>query len=79
MGYFLDAVTEEKFANQRDAVKNEKMQNQINIPYGLFYEVMSQTLYPNGHPYSWPTIGYVDDLDRARTRIERFFYEVVWT
>lgn len=74
MGYFLDAVTEEKFTNQRDAVKNEKMQNQINIPYGLFYEVMSQTLYPNGHPYSWPTIGYVDDLDRVTVQELKDFF-----
>lgn len=74
MGYFLDAVTEEKFANQRDAVKNEKMQNQINVPYGLFYEVMSQTLYPNGHPYSWPTIGYVDDLDRVTVQELKDFF-----
>ena len=31
----------------------------------LFYEVMGQTLYPKGHPYSWPIIGYIEDLDRA--------------
>ena len=28
-------------------------------------EVKNQTLYPNGHPYSWPIIGYIEDLDRA--------------
>tara|TARA_B100001741_G_scaffold313814_1_gene322277 strand:- start:2445 stop:5249 length:2805 start_codon:yes stop_codon:yes gene_type:complete len=65
MGFLLDAVTEKKFENQRDAVKNEKMQNQVNIPYGMFWEIKDQTLYPKGHPYSWPTIGYVDDLDRV--------------
>ena len=27
MGFLLDAVTVKKFENQRDAVKNEKMQN----------------------------------------------------
>ena len=65
MGFLLDAVTVVKFENQRDAVKNEKMQNQINRPYGMFWEIKDQTLYPEGHPYSWPTIGYVDDLDRV--------------
>lgn len=74
MGYLLDAVTQEKFENQRDAVKNEKMQNQVNVPYGMFYEVMSQTLYPNGHPYSWPTIGYVDDLDRVTVQELKDFF-----
>ena len=65
MGFLLDAVTSEKFENQRDAVKNEKFQNQINQPYGLSYEVLGQNLYPSDHPYNWPVIGYVDDLDRA--------------
>ena len=65
MGFLLDAVTVKKFENQRDAVKNEKMQNQVNVPYGMFWEIKDQTLYPQGHPYSWPTIGYVDDLDRV--------------
>ena len=64
MGYLLNAMTEKKFENQRDVVKNEKLQRQKN-PYGLFYEVMGQTLYPKGHPYSWPIIGYIEDLDRA--------------
>lgn len=74
MGFLLDAVTQKKFENQRDAVKNEKMQNQVNRPYGMFYEIMGQTLYPNGHPYSWPTIGYVDDLDRVTvTELKDFF------
>jgi len=74
MGFLLDAVTEEKFENQRDAVKNEKMQNQINIPYGMFWEIKDQTLYPEGHPYSWPTIGYVDDLDRVTVNELKDFF-----
>jgi len=74
MGFFLDAVTDKKFENQRNAVKNEKSQNQINVPYGMLYEVMGQVLYPKGHPYSWPTIGYVDDLDRVTVdELKEFF------
>lgn len=65
MGFLLDAVSQEKFENQRDAVKNEKYQNQINRPYGMSYEKLGQALYPPSHPYNWPVIGYVDDLDRA--------------
>jgi len=65
MGFLLDAVTLEKFENQRDAVKNEKYQNQISQQYGMMGEVLGQTLYPPSHPYNWPIIGYVDDLDRA--------------
>ena len=64
MGFLLDAVSQEKFENQRDAVTNEKYQNQINQPYGMSYEILGQNLYPPSHPYNWPVIGYVDDLDR---------------
>lgn len=65
MGFLLDSVTQKKFEVQRKTVKNEKAQNQINQPYGLAQEYLGQNLYPTGHPYSWPVIGYVDDLDRA--------------
>ncbi|MBK5283954.1 MAG: insulinase family protein, partial [Bacteroidia bacterium] len=66
MGFLLDSVTKEKFEIQRETVKNEKGQNVENQPYAMaFVEVLGQTLYPEGHPYSWPVIGYVDDLNRV--------------
>ena len=65
MGFLHDAVTTKGFENQRSVVKKEKMQNQINLPYGLQWEIAGQNLYPPGHPYSWPVIGFSDDLDRA--------------
>ena len=74
MGFLINAVTEEKFENQRDAVKNEKYQNQISRQYGMSYEILGQTLYPPSHPYNWPVIGYVDDLDRATLEdLKNFF------
>ena len=31
-------------------------------------------MYPEGHPYSWSTIGYLEDLDRANlTDLKKFF------
>jgi len=66
MGFLLDSLTSKKFENQRDAVKNEKSQNVENQPYALAYvEEINKAIYPMGHPYSWPVIGYVDDLNRA--------------
>ncbi len=65
MGFFLDAVTKEKFENQRETVKNERGQNYDNRPYGLLREKVNEALYPEGHPYSWLTIGYIEDLNRA--------------
>lgn len=75
MGFLLDSLTTKKFENQRDAVKNEKSQNFENQPYALaFVEEMGKALYPAGHPYSWPVIGYVDDLNRANLEDVKNFY-----
>jgi len=65
MGFFLDAVTTQKFEVQRATVKNERGQNYDNRPYGLVGEKMGEVLYPFGHPYSWTTIGYIEDLNAA--------------
>lgn len=74
MGFFLDAVTQEKFEIQRETVKNEKGQNYDNRPYGPRRELMAQTLYPYGHPYSWLTIGKLEDLDRVEVDdLKKFF------
>ena len=74
MGFFLDAVTQEKFEVQRDTVKNERGQSYENRPYGLLIERVGEALYPPGHPYSWQTIGYVEDLDRVDVNdLKQFF------
>lgn len=74
MGFLLDAVTQQKFEIQRATVKNERGQNYDNRPYGLAFEKVSQALYPYGHPYSWLTIGYVEDLDRVNVNdLKNFF------
>ena len=75
MGFLLDAVTKDKFEIQRSTVKNEKGQNVENQPYAMaFVETMNQALYPANHPYSWPVIGYVDDLDRVTVEdLKNFF------
>lgn len=74
MGFLLPAVTQEKFEVQRATVKNERGQNYDNRPYGLVREYRDKTLYPYGHPYSWLTIGYVEDLDRVNVDdLKNFF------
>ena len=74
MGFFYDTVTQQAFDVQLKVVKNEKKQNYDNRPYGLFYTVLHQALYPNTHPYSWPTIGWQEDLDRSQLKdLQQFF------
>ncbi len=74
MGFLLDAVTQEKFEVQRATVKNERGQSYDNRPYGLVGEKVNQAQYPQTHPYNFPTIGYLEDLDDANVEdLKRFF------
>lgn len=74
MGFLLEAVTEEKFETQRETVKNERGARVDNQPYGRVFEVLSQALYDQNHPYYWPVIGWLEDLDRAEVGdLKRFF------
>ncbi len=74
MGFLLDAVTQPKFEVQRATVKNERGQNYDNQPYGLMGEFSAKNLYPYGHPYSWLTIGYVEELNRVNVNdLKNFF------
>ena len=50
---------------QKDVVKNEYRQNYANRPYGMVWPLIAEALYPPQHPYSWMTIGVMEDLDRA--------------
>jgi len=74
MGFLLDSVTQLKFEVQRGTVKNERNQRYDNRPYGLVEEKTVAALFPEGHPYSWPTIGFIEDLNRVNvTDLKNFF------
>ena len=64
MGHLLGAITQEKLDEQRGVVQNEKRQGE-NEPYGRVYDLMLPSIYPANHPYSWETIGSMDDLNAA--------------
>ncbi|MFQ6005744.1 MAG: M16 family metallopeptidase [Woeseia sp.] len=64
MGHLLGAVTQDKLDEQRGVVQNEKRQGD-NQPYGKVYYRILEGLFPVGHPYSWSTIGSMEDLDAA--------------
>ena len=64
MGFLLDALTQEKLDNQKDVVMNERRQNYDNQPYGLAWEILFSNLYPENHPYHWPTIGWMEDIEK---------------
>jgi zinc protease len=63
MGFFLDALDQVKLDNQKSVVLNERLERYDNQPYGLAWEKIISNLYPDGHPYSWATIGYYKDIE----------------
>jgi zinc protease len=75
----LDVTTQEKLDNQRDVVKNERRQSLENVPYGRWIDLLSQNLYPAGHPYAWPVIGSMDDLSAASLEDVKDFFRRYYT
>ena len=64
MGHLLGAIDQDKLDEQRGVVQNEKRQRE-NQPYGRAFDYIVENVYPEGHPYSWTTIGSMEDLDAA--------------
>jgi zinc protease len=64
MGHLLGAIDQAKLDEQRGVVQNEKRQGQ-NRPYGKVSELIAASTYPVGHPYSWESIGSMEDLNAA--------------
>ena len=65
MGHLTGAITQPKLDEQRGVVQNEKRQGE-NEPYGKVWDFLTPKLYPPNHPYSWQTIGSMEDLDSAK-------------
>lgn len=65
MGHLIGAIDQGKLDEQRGVVQNEKRQGE-NQPYGRKINwAISENTYPEGHPYHWETIGYMEDLNAA--------------
>ena len=64
MGHLLGAIDQAKLDEQRGVVQNEKRQGE-NQPYGRVFQTILKAVYPAGHPYSWPVIGSMEDLNAA--------------
>jgi len=79
MGFFLPALTQENLDNQRDVVMNERRQRVENQPYGRAGEKLHELLYPEGHPYHWPVIGYMEDIAAATLEEVRTFFRTYYT
>src|SRR5581483_11771968 len=64
MGYMVNAIDQKTLDLQRGVVQNEKRQGE-NQPYGVTRQLLAENTYPANHPYSWTTIGSMEDLNAA--------------
>jgi len=74
LGFFINTVTEQVLAKEKQVVKNEKRQSVDNRPYGHTFKVIGDNLYPKGHPYSWTVIGSLEDLQNATLKDVKDFF-----
>lgn len=74
MGFLLDSMSQSKLDNQREVVKNERLQRYDNKPYGLMNIDFNKYFYPEGHPYFNPTIGSMEDLNQASLQDAQSFF-----
>jgi zinc protease len=79
MGYLLDAMNPKTVDAQREVVKNERRQSYENRPYGMADITLNEMLYPEGHPYHWPVIGYMPDLTAASYEDVVNFFKTYYT
>lgn len=64
MGFLAGNINEAMLTRERGVVQNEKRSGE-NEPYGRAFDRITEMIYPYSHPYSWPTIGSMEDLDAA--------------
>ena len=74
-----DSLTQQDFENQREVVRNERRQGFENQPYGRAFKLISENLFPSGHPYSWPVIGSHEDLVAASMDDVKQFFKTYYT
>ncbi|MGH7664912.1 MAG: M16 family metallopeptidase [Gemmatimonadaceae bacterium] len=77
MGHLLGAIDQERLDEQRGVVQNEKRQGE-NQPYGQTRTLLAENTYPAGHPYSWTTIGSMEDLDAATLEDTREWFRTYY-
>ncbi|MBM4193155.1 MAG: insulinase family protein [Gemmatimonadetes bacterium] len=78
MGFLLEKLDEAKFVAQRDIVQNERRQGIDNQPYGRAFEIIASQLLDDSHPYSWPVVGYMSDLQKATVDDVKEFFRLYY-
>ncbi len=77
MGFLENYISKEMLERERGVVKNEKRQGE-NRPYGGVFSEISAKIYPYSHPYSWSTIGSMEDLNAASLEDVKEWYRTYY-
>jgi zinc protease len=77
MGFLAGHISEAMLERERGVVQNEKRQGE-NQPYGRVFSQVVEAIYPASHPYSWPTIGSMEDLESATLDDVREWYRTYY-
>jgi zinc protease len=77
MGFLAGNITQAMLERERGVVQNEKRQGE-NQPYGRAFSRIVETIYPPHHPYSWSTIGSMEDLQAATLNDVKEWYSTFY-
>lgn len=64
MGFLAKQINQAMLERERGVVQNEKRLGE-NQGYGRVFDRIVERIFPAAHPYSWPVIGSMADLDAA--------------
>ncbi len=67
-------IPEAKFGSEVEVVKEERRWRTENSPFGMMWEVLGSTAY-QAHPYRWPVVGWMSDLDALTRKDAWDFYK----
>ena len=70
-------INDAHLQSEREVVKEERRFRVDNNPTGVLRELLYGTAY-KVHPYQWPVIGYMDDLNRITLQKANEFYRTYY-
>lgn len=67
-------LSDTEFTKEIEVVRNERRWRTDDKPHGLVYEQFMAAAF-NAHPYRWPVIGWMNDLEQMSTQDARAWYQ----
>lgn len=67
-----------EFYSERDVVMEERRLRTDNSPFGLLIEQLNAATY-TAHPYGWPVIGWMSDLENIKKEDVAKYFEQYYT